>query len=141
MAAIDVSALSSSDLAELIRQAEHRREQLRRKPADQVRKRIEAEARRQGYTVGELFGVHGAPAPAPRRRRMKRAKPPAKYRNPDDPRQTWSGMGRKPAWFQAHLRRGRTVADLIIPGKAQPHTRQATRVGRRTVVKTGRAAP
>lgn len=30
----------------------------------------------------------------------KRGKAPALYRNPDNPRQTWSGKGEPPVWFR-----------------------------------------
>lgn len=32
----------------------------------------------------------------------KRGKAPAIYRNPDKPRQTWSGKGEPPDWFKNH---------------------------------------
>lgn len=31
--------------------------------------------------------------------RSRRKKAPAKYRNPDNPRQTWSGQGNPPDWY------------------------------------------
>ena len=35
-----------------------------------------------------------------------------KYRNPDDPSQTWSGRGRRPRWVVQSLEAGRTLDDL-----------------------------
>lgn len=32
----------------------------------------------------------------------KRGKAPALYRNPENPRQTWSGKGEAPDWFKKH---------------------------------------
>jgi len=44
-----------------------------------------------------------------------KAKPvKVKFKNPDNPDQTWSGMGRKPAWFVAHLQAGKTAAHLAV---------------------------
>ena len=37
-----------------------------------------------------------------------------KYRNPDDHSATWSGRGRKPKWFEAHLSAGKSLDDLKI---------------------------
>lgn len=37
-----------------------------------------------------------------------------KYKNPDDPKQTWSGMGRKPAWLTAHLEAGKKLEGLTV---------------------------
>ncbi|WP_299682764.1 H-NS family nucleoid-associated regulatory protein [uncultured Roseobacter sp.] len=36
----------------------------------------------------------------------------AKYKNLDNPEQTWSVKGRKPAWFTAHLDAGKALEDL-----------------------------
>ena len=36
----------------------------------------------------------------------------AKYVNPDDPEQTWSGRGRRPQWINEALDSGRTLEDL-----------------------------
>ena len=38
----------------------------------------------------------------------------AKYRNPDNPSETWSGRGHQPRWLQAQLAAGRTLADVTI---------------------------
>ena len=37
-----------------------------------------------------------------------------KYRNPDDPSETWAGRGKQPRWLAAQLRIGRTLEDLRI---------------------------
>ena len=43
-----------------------------------------------------------------------------KYRNPDDPSQTWAGRGKQPHWFLSQLRSGRRIDDLRIqPAKAR----------------------
>ena len=39
---------------------------------------------------------------------------PPRYRNPANPKQTWSGMGRKPQWFIDHLQHGGSEHDLLI---------------------------
>ena len=41
-------------------------------------------------------------------------KAPAKYRNPNDPKQTWTGRGRRPAWFVSAMADGKTEKDLAI---------------------------
>lgn len=38
----------------------------------------------------------------------------AKYCNPDDPEQTWSGRGRKPRWFVSALESGKTADEMEI---------------------------
>jgi DNA-binding protein H-NS len=56
-------------------------------------------------------------APAPRakvaRTKAPRAKVPAKYRNPSDPNQTWSGRGLMPHWLKALKENGTLESALI----------------------------
>lgn len=46
------------------------------------------------------------------RRPYPRVRP--KYRNPEQPAETWSGRGRQPHWVAAQLRSGKKVDDLLI---------------------------
>ena len=42
-----------------------------------------------------------------------------KFRNPDDPSQTWAGRGKQPRWFMSQLRSGRPMDDLRIQRAAE----------------------
>jgi len=42
-----------------------------------------------------------------------------KYRNPDQPSETWSGRGKQPRWLAAQLRSGKRIGDFLI---AQPRS-------------------
>ena len=53
-----------------------------------MKAKLEELARASGFSVNELFGRGG-----------KRGKAAAKYRNPKDPSQTWTGRGRRPTWI------------------------------------------
>jgi DNA-binding protein H-NS len=79
--------------------------------ADRERKKaIEAAERaaaEHGFSLAELTG-----APMPMKR--SKSKSPAKYRNPADPTQTWSGRGRKPHWILAAAAEGRDLSDFEI---------------------------
>ncbi len=44
----------------------------------------------------------------------KKTKGVAKYQNPDDPRQTWTGRGKRPAWIKAAIQQGRSLEELLI---------------------------
>ena len=37
-----------------------------------------------------------------------------KYRNPDQPSETWSGRGKQPRWLTAQLRSGKRLEDFLI---------------------------
>ncbi len=63
-------------------------------------------AAQYGYSLDELAGAGGTG--------KKRAKSRPKYRNPDNPEQTWSGRGRKPQWVHDALARGRNITELEI---------------------------
>jgi DNA-binding protein H-NS len=38
----------------------------------------------------------------------------AKYANPDNRTETWTGRGRKPNWLVAKLKKGANIADFAI---------------------------
>jgi DNA-binding protein H-NS len=38
----------------------------------------------------------------------------AKFRNPDQPSETWSGRGKRPRWLDAQLRSGKPIDDFRI---------------------------
>ena len=62
-------------------------------------------ARKHGLIVSEVLG---------RKRKQRTSPVPAKYRNPDDPSQTWSGHGRRPAWFRKTTESGTSAESLEI---------------------------
>jgi len=37
-----------------------------------------------------------------------------KYRNPNEPSETWSGRGKKPRWLTAALKSGHTIEEFVI---------------------------
>ncbi len=44
----------------------------------------------------------------------KKPKGDPKYQNPDDPKQTWTGRGKRPSWIKAALEQGKSLDDLRI---------------------------
>src|SRR5580704_18481679 len=40
----------------------------------------------------------------------------AKYRNPDNPAETWAGRGLKPRWLAAAIKAGKKQDDFLIAG-------------------------
>jgi DNA-binding protein H-NS len=46
-----------------------------------------------------------------------------KYRNPDNPAETWAGRGLKPRWMTAAMRRGGKLEDFLISAQAGPMTK------------------
>ena len=66
---------------------------------------LEEMARAKGFTLAELTGATIV---------RKRAPAMAKFANPADKSDTWSGRGRKPRWYEAALKHGMSQADLSI---------------------------
>ncbi len=65
---------------------------------------------------------------APReRRKYPRVFP--KYRNPDEPSETWSGRGKQPRWLAAALKTGHSIEEFVIgnpdSNKNSPRRRRA----------------
>jgi DNA-binding protein H-NS len=46
----------------------------------------------------------------------------AKYRNPDNPAETWAGRGLKPRWLTAAIKAGKKQDDFLIAG-ARPSSK------------------
>ena len=58
-----------------------------------------------GFTLAELAELE-----EPKRKRAPSTKI---YRHPENPTLTWSGRGRKPSWFAAHVDAGKNPDDLL----------------------------
>jgi DNA-binding protein H-NS len=69
----------------------------------EARRAAEEAAGRHGFSLSELLGG-----------KVEKVRTAAKYRNPEDPSQTWSGRGRQPKWFKDGLASGRPASDFAI---------------------------
>jgi DNA-binding protein H-NS len=120
---IDLNTLSPRELGNLITTARKRQAQLaKRSPIGQVRTKLTKLAKAEGYTIEELFGAAGAAprkAPAVARAGRKLGKVAPKYRNPENPKETWAGRGKQPRWLAAYTAKGRDLGEFVIPGAAK----------------------
>lgn len=115
----DLENLTEPELRDLIRAAQ---QALDRRLAERAKTTLR-EIRRLAAEVG--FEVSFAKAGKPiggkagaGKTLSPRGKAVQKYRNQDNPAETWSGRGRPPKWAQAALDQGQTLEDLLIPGAA-----------------------
>ena len=92
----EISAVLSIRLTSEKRELEKRLAQLRREKEMRQSESADSQAR-----------------DAPReRRKYPRVFP--KYRNPNEPSETWSGRGKQPRWLTAALKTGRTIDEFVI---------------------------
>jgi len=139
---IDLSTLSPRELGNLITTAKKRQEVLaKRSPIAQVRSKLTKLAKAEGYTIEELFGAAGsAPAPraattTPSRAGRKLGKVAPKYRNPENPKETWTGRGKQPRWLATYVARGRNLGEFVIPGVARLTPSKSKPAAKKRVVK------
>ncbi len=84
-------------------------EELKRREKSEKRNALKAIrdlAEARGFSLDEL--LEDKPA------RAQRTKGVAKYRNPADASQTWTGRGRKPVWVLDWLAAGKSIDKLAI---------------------------
>ena len=102
---MDLNALSLKELKDLHAQVARAIVSYEdRKKKDAVAE-LEDRARQMGFTLAELLGTQSV---------RKRAPAAAKYANPANSSDTWSGRGRKPRWFEAALAEGKSAEDMAI---------------------------
>ena len=119
---IDLSTLSPRELGTLITTAKKRQTLLaKRTPVATVRNKLTRLAKAEGYTIEELFGSGGARTPRAAtpsaRAGRKLGKVAPKYRNPANPKETWTGRGKHPRWMAALIAKGKKADDFLIKKK------------------------
>lgn len=102
---IDINSLSLKELKDLQSQIAKAIASFEDRKRKEALAELEEIARAKGFSLAELTGLTVT---------RKRAPASAKYANPPDSSDTWSGRGRKPRWFVAALAAGQTPEDLLI---------------------------
>lgn len=69
-------------------------------------KELKAVARKHGFTLDEVIGGKTSGGSKP--------KGAAKYANPADASQTWTGRGRQPNWVKEALAKGKSLDSMAI---------------------------
>ena len=105
---IDIDKLSAADLKKLAVKVEKRIVEMEKETLHLALKEMRAVADKLGVAFEDVIVLHKGKG------RKPGTKAAAKYANPDDPSQTWSGRGRKPAWIKAALETGKSIDDLTI---------------------------
>jgi DNA-binding protein H-NS len=107
---IDLSNMTQDELDALIAAAGEQKKKKLRERIGEVRRKLTAMAKDEGYSIEELFGMgKGATAGSGSRRKVE-----AKYRNPANPEQTWSGRGKRSSWLEKEIAAGKKLEDFLI---------------------------
>lgn len=102
---INLDAMSLKDLKDLRNRVEKAISTFESRKKQEAISALEEQARAFGFSLSELV------TDAPSRKRKPAA---AKYANPDNKSETWTGRGRKPRWVEAALKAGKSPDDLLI---------------------------
>jgi DNA-binding protein H-NS len=102
-AEIDLENMTMDELKTLAKEIEKAIKGAEAKNLKMARDAAEAAARQFGFSLDEVVGRPIAAA-------AKHSE--AKYRNPDNPQQTWTGRGRQPQWFKDAVAGGRAPKEL-----------------------------
>ena len=106
MATINIDKFSLKDLIDLEHKVQKAIGAAKDRERSDLKHKIQAMAEHSGFSVNELFGARGAG--------RGKSSGIAKYRNPDNASETWTGRGRKPNWLLARIHKGAKMADFEI---------------------------
>ncbi len=103
----DLSAYDILALAELSKKIDLEIRSRKESEKQRVRAEIQRLATEAGMTLSEVLNETS-------KKNGKRTESVAKYANPDDASQTWSGRGRKPLWVVSWIEQGGSLDDLAV---------------------------
>lgn len=106
MATPNVDKMSLKELMELDLKVQKALSIAKERERAELKHKIAALAEDSGFSVSELFGGRGSA--------KGKSAGIAKYKNPDNSSETWTGRGRKPNWLVAKLGKGAKMADFEI---------------------------
>ncbi len=111
---IDLSELSLIDLIGLQNALPAIIEKAKQNEKTVLRQKIEALAAESGFELSEVFDDSVERPEKEKKKRKQIGFVKAKYLNPDDTEQTWTGRGRKPKWVTLYIKEGGALEDLLI---------------------------
>ena len=101
-----INGLDKMSYAELLKLRERIEAAIAEKRAEDAattKEALRAMAEKAGFSLNDLFGKRG-----------KKGSGQAKYRNPKDSSQTWTGRGRKPNWLVDAVKKGAKIDSFAI---------------------------
>lgn len=108
MAAVNYDKMSLKELLDHESRLSKAITAARRNDMTLARRKVIAVAESLGYKIEDLTG---SPRAA---KRTNGSKVAVKFRNKDNPEETWTGRGRQPKWLAARLSKGAKLADFAV---------------------------
>lgn len=99
--------MSKEDLEQLRKDVDAALKDYDTRKKAEARAAAEAAVRKLGFSLNDVVE-------SGKGKRKKGTKAEPKFRNPNDPTQTWSGLGRRPAWILEHVENGGNIEDFAI---------------------------
>lgn len=106
MATINVEKLSLKELVVLDQKLKVAIAEARTRERAEVKMKLTELAGKHGFSISELIGARG--------RGVSKSKGVAKYANPDNQNETWTGRGRRPTWVVSRMKKGAKLSDFEI---------------------------
>lgn len=100
----EIERMSRNELQELRAEVDRAISSLDERRRAEARAAAEKAARDYGYSLEDVVTTST----------KRKTKSAPKYRNPEDPRKTWTGRGRQPAWIKDALAEGKSLDELVI---------------------------
>ena len=100
----DLERMSFKELQKLEQKVKKAKTSVHDRSRSALRQKLESIAAEAGYKISDLFSGRGG----------KGRKVAAKYANPDDASETWTGRGRRPRWLAARLKAGEKAEKFLI---------------------------
>lgn len=106
----NLKTMNRKELEKLGRDVEKALEKLRKGDLKKVRQEMEKLAAAHGVSVEDVLGGKAAP----KKIAKAKTKSVAKFANPADASQTWTGKGRQPTWFKDAIASGKSAESMAI---------------------------
>ncbi|MGZ2258957.1 H-NS histone family protein [Roseobacter sp. A03A-229] len=108
----DLKSMTKKQLEKLQKDVEKALHALRTKEMREARRAAEQAAQKFGYSLSELAG--SKPGRKPAKRKSTQPASVAKYANPANREQTWTGKGRQPKWFKEAVEAGKEPKSMEL---------------------------
>jgi DNA-binding protein H-NS len=103
MATVNVDKMSLKELLDLEQKVQKAINVARDRERAEVKLAMAKLAEKRGFSISELYGGRG-----------RGKSNVAKYANPANRSETWTGRGRKPNWLVAKLKRGAKLESFAV---------------------------